>query len=629
MNQMVAMEGEAPNMLREYFGNRDLPDISRKLTACVACRKQKIKCHMQEGLPPCTRCKKRGVSCTVNRSLQMLLEGDADWKTSVVQRLTNLETAMGKVADATALKEIHDLINHVATPPLAFTGGNAGEEASASPQQNGQDERTWEIDIDAVGGAAAIPASHLAERVQSNIASPLKERSDKYDLISRGVVTLERARELFSTYHDKYDHYVYRILGDYRSLESVRSASPLLLAAICAVSSLQTASADFEKCYQAFLKACSARAFTKDCATEDVQAYCIGAFWLNDMSWNLVGAAVRTATQLQLHRSIYKALEGDRLSYLRTRLFYLVYVCDHHFSITYGRPPMTGSSSDVVNSWHSFLKSTHAYEDDARLVSQVHFWTIVSRVQNEFGTNVEALLPAEALVQIRRFVIELDTCRADWSERFSRSAHIGNYPRKGVGLHHHFAKLYLCSHVFRARATIISGMVSELDEIVSISVSSATFILTSLASDQEIQSYLDGLPSYFFTMITFASVFLLKVAQRYPDIPCIHKNEILNLISRVVATLRLVSANMHQRHLLTSIVYGLDKVLARVPNYSSQMIQPIRNNTSDAPNSTDLMPQADPAWFTSPSDISLWENYDFLSFQNLPSGFDFGTDFQS
>lgn len=31
---------------------------------------------MRDAQPPCTRCKKRGLPCTVNRSLQMLLDGD-------------------------------------------------------------------------------------------------------------------------------------------------------------------------------------------------------------------------------------------------------------------------------------------------------------------------------------------------------------------------------------------------------------------------------------------------------------------------------------------------------------------------------------------------------------------------
>ena len=183
---------------------------------------------------------------------------------------------MGKVADVTCLNDIHNLLHHAATPEPALATVNVEDIDSASSPQNGQGERPWEIDIDV--GPAAIPAEHLTERVPNNINLPIKERLEKDDLITRGIVPLERATELFNIYHDKYDHFLYRILGEDRSFDSVRSASPLLLSAICAVSALQTASDDFEKCYQAFLKVCSARAFSKECASEDVQAYCIGAF---------------------------------------------------------------------------------------------------------------------------------------------------------------------------------------------------------------------------------------------------------------------------------------------------------------------------------------------------------------
>lgn len=87
-------QSSAAKTLRDSFGDRKLPDISRKITSCVLCRKLKvkslfsridsdtdrtrqIKCHMAESKPPCTRCKARGLSCTVNKSLQMLLENDA------------------------------------------------------------------------------------------------------------------------------------------------------------------------------------------------------------------------------------------------------------------------------------------------------------------------------------------------------------------------------------------------------------------------------------------------------------------------------------------------------------------------------------------------------------------------
>jgi hypothetical protein len=290
---------------------------------------------------------------------------------------------------------------------------------------------------------------------------------------------------------------------------------------------------------------------------------------------------------------------------------------------------MTGSHSEVIVAWRSFLESKHACEDDARIVSQVQCWSIYSRVQDKFGVNVEALLPAEALPNLRSFIAELDHYRADWNESFNRNAHIGNYPNKGLSLHHHFAKLYVSSHVFRGRATIESGMVSELDEIVDISVISATFILTSLTSDEAIQSYLNRLPSYFFTMITFASVFLLKLAQWYPHIPCIHKSDIFELIGQVVATLRLVSATMHEKHLLKSIAHRLEKVTASVPDINSQLRPPKLNGTASSPGGPGIMSQSEPTWFTDPSDISFCENYDFLSFQNPPACFGFGMNFEA
>lgn len=195
---------------------------------------------------------------------------------------------MKKVADATSLHEIHDLLVNAPTPQHLLSTAE-DQDAALSPQHE-DSERAWEIGMDAAGGAAAIPASHLIEHVPSSTMLPAKERLAKDDMILQGVLTLNRAAELFDLFHDVYDHYVYRVLGEDQTFASVRSSSPLLLAAICAVSALQSASADFEKCYKAYLRLCSSRAFSRACTLNDVQAYIIGAFWLSDISWNLVGA---------------------------------------------------------------------------------------------------------------------------------------------------------------------------------------------------------------------------------------------------------------------------------------------------------------------------------------------------
>jgi Fungal specific transcription factor domain len=86
---------------------------------------------------------------------------------------------------------------------------------------------------------------------------------------------------------------------------------------------------------------------------DGVRGLCIGAFWISDLSWKLSGHAVRIATELNLHRSFSKALKGEPGHVEAARLWYLLYVCDHHFSIAYGRPPVI--HEDQVSE-SSFLK---------------------------------------------------------------------------------------------------------------------------------------------------------------------------------------------------------------------------------------------------------------------------------
>lgn len=150
------------------------------------------------------------------------------------------------------------------------------------------ESRTWEVRMDPQTGPAAIPASVVGE-----VSSPeiVPSGATSYDLISKGVVTLEQAKALFNVYAFRLDHYLYRILGESPTLEGIRSSSSLLLAAICTVGSLHSPplGALFDRCYRKFIDLAAARAFTKDNNPDDIRALCIGAFWLQDLSWTLIG----------------------------------------------------------------------------------------------------------------------------------------------------------------------------------------------------------------------------------------------------------------------------------------------------------------------------------------------------
>ncbi|KAJ6153729.1 hypothetical protein N7470_006688 [Penicillium chermesinum] len=560
--------------LRNSFGDPKPPEISRRITSCVACRKQKIKCDMPGAEPPCARCKKRGLSCTVNRSLQMLLEGDTAWKYSMEKKVQMLQDTIGQLVGHSAGDPTRQL--HATDGPSTLSGSVDRTKiafpqcpSTSSPINAGN---RWDVVMDPSLGPGAAPGSYITQ------ISPATTTSNASDLIARGIITLENAKLYFSKYQQRLDHFVYRILGDHSEVtfDSTRRASPLLIAAVCTVGALHFASthADFDLCRAEFVSLSEKQSFAPCSSIETVRALCIGAFWLTDLSWPLVATALRVATDMQLHRSFFKAMSGDKAHYIRTRLYY-----------------------------HVLLGGAF---------SQMFFDT--------FGVDIDRPISDIEIAQLRRFGSSLDNLRAEWSDRFIANAHVGNYPRKGVMLQYHFAKLYLCSHAFRGvpgeAHPMSTGMRIELDEIANSAVFSAIAILRSVVDDAEIQSFLDGLPAYFDIMITFAVVFLLKVSARTSHYVQLDLLKIKSLLDNVASTLNTVASILHPRHLLTSISKGVQTLVSRFDPAEMQSSIAISELASPLPETESLNTDLgfDPYFLA---------RYDFQNNQTMDLSFDF------
>jgi hypothetical protein len=80
--------------------------------------------------------------------------------------------------------------------------------------------------------------------------------------------------------------------------------------------------------------------------------------------------AVCVAIEMNLHKTVVKLNPQSRDWYLRARLYCLVYVCDHHFSVAYGRTPLTREFNHALAS-QALVQCAFAVENDARLLSQV------------------------------------------------------------------------------------------------------------------------------------------------------------------------------------------------------------------------------------------------------------------
>ena len=326
-----------------------------------------------------------------------------------------------------------------------------------------------------------------------------------------------------------------------------------------------------------------------------------------DVEQFLTKSAVRVASDINLHSGIYKALKGEREGYLQARLYYLVYVCDHHFSIAYGRPPMSREGF-IIKSASRLLQTEHATEDDARLISQVQEWSVLGQVFDTFGVDVDTAIAPDTIPQLRRYAISLDTWLADWNESFRENRNVGNYPQKGVGFHFHFAKLYLCSHAFRGIPAVDNAthcFSPELEEIANTGVLSAMSILRVIVSDAEFRSFMNGLPLYFDTMLAFAVVFLLKVATKYATVIRIDTVKILSLVTQTVSALRGITQTMHRQHLLVVIAEGLERLLVRC-----QVSHTISQEAMCQPSpAMEQQPQFDMAWMENMASFDFQTNF--------------------
>jgi hypothetical protein len=527
------------------------------------------------------------------------------WKNSIETKMHKLEAVLEHLVNFVQMPESQIPSREGGVSLTSCRHAETGALRGHEPEQN-----EGEIIIDLESGPSDIPGFHISRTPTSN--------APKEDLITREIIPFDRANAYFGAYQNRLDHFLYRILGEYSaaSVAHIREASPLLTSAICTVGALHLASSDFDRCYAEFVSQSASISFSKKYTIDDVRALIIGAFWLPDLSWALVGTAVRMATELQLHKSFTKALNGDRKHYLRTRLYLLIYSCDHHFSIPYGRPPMT-REDDLIRNARLFLDCSYASEYDARLVSQVLRWSKLSNIFDTFGVDIDRMLSDEEIRKVKKFNFELDTLWMEWTERFKPNQHVGNYPSKGVDLQYHFGKLYLCSHVFR---NVSLGTPHSHDhstviirrEIGQCAVHSALAILQTVEADIEIQSFLNGLSVYFHTMIAFAAVFLLKVSTSFSGLVELDTTETQQSLETLNLVLKDVTSSMHPRHILVSIAKGIHSLLQR---------SNLAKNTSSRESSARLpspqiqpeleSPNADLNWWMDP-ELSFMGEFDFL-----------------
>ncbi|KAL4884994.1 hypothetical protein BJY04DRAFT_181101 [Aspergillus karnatakaensis] len=611
-------QGALPHSVSENDSRQSpfhVPKISRRIRACTECKRHKVRCDMNAGETVCTRCRRMGLDCVVNKSLQTLLDDEAEWKSTIELAMADLlrkaqlpelsyYQAFGKSVEPPPRKRGRkaSTVSIEDSPPsrsidkttLPDITGHHGIQRSPTTLQQ---QQQYVIDREENGATSLVtaPMGSLYEVTQlSDIRATSPERQHAHDLVtdfvSRGAIELQEAEELF----DHFDRVLNRYLWDgillvHKDLTSLRNSSSMLSAAVFAVTALHLPDKErtFDTCYTEFAKLASESMLDRHHTLDDLRALCIGAFWLADVSWKLSGYAVRIATERNLHQAYRKATLGSPEHKEQARLWYLLYTLEHHFSIAYGRPPIIHEDHSITNH-HTFILSPSVSQSDLRLHSQVDLFIILTRIYHAFGPDVDLEVPESELSKIDEFDTNLGEWRAAWLPRLAGSRYVGAYPYKAVYLHYNFCRLQLNSIALRTYHSSNSTrpMSAERKRRANLAIESATGTLMVVLDEPDIQRALVGVPLYLHSMITFAAVFLLKIAakgcsstvpsnQTQPNSIAsaglhIDVSYVRALVGRIIELMVSCSKRASERHLSHHISRGLKKMLTGLEEWEKR-----------------------------------------------------------
>jgi hypothetical protein len=452
---------------------------------------------------------------------------DHRWKEQIEHRLEQLERARPFVHQSpyeTASRQAPMLGPESTTPTVMQPGLTPVTRAQAQYSSSGS---TGHTSLNFTCSPGAFPASSIqAERAVDHSSAVEIGR----DVITDGLLSLQAVQAHFDFFQEHLNRYVHHLLPISDTLATVCQRSPMLVAAICTVAAFCANSPEYQECLGAFKTLVSAKTFARNHNFDEIRALCIGSFWLNDISYALcslgkpshltqisgadTSAAVRLASEVNLHRCITKMPHTNPKCYERTRLYFLVVICDHHCSLRHGRPPMT-STLTSLKSPRTLLESEHSTSNDVPLIAELELWAFNSQVFGSFGADVGSPLSMDRYSQLQDMRSLLDHWRSEWTQMFQlRNEYINIQPI--MELQHSAAVLCLLSHVFRgteeapvtsaAARTTAHGPPWRRD-LESEAIQSASTYITSLFGLPERVGFL---PSYFATMTAFSTVFILR-----------------------------------------------------------------------------------------------------------------------
>lgn len=291
-----------------------------------------MKCEVPLGGHKCRNCSRKGKDCIFGRLVVPHAASNGRPRpaanpecncgrdvTLIREDIRQIKESLDILAGKKMLQPEPTSSHHESSPNAMIAAGEAlsARESNLrmamtrdnSPEANGS--------IDHNGNSVTVeePMGSLYEvtrlrNIRSNKAKTIRPATDRgqvQDLISKGIISLYEAENLYTRYthapdqvlnmmcrfanqksnsfHISLNHYLWVGLEQtHPDFKSVRESSELLTATILTVTALHipTSAETFDKCYKEFLFLISSSMFSRYHSVDDVRALCIAAFWLSE-----------------------------------------------------------------------------------------------------------------------------------------------------------------------------------------------------------------------------------------------------------------------------------------------------------------------------------------------------------
>ncbi|KIX07585.1 uncharacterized protein Z518_02238 [Rhinocladiella mackenziei CBS 650.93] len=562
---------------------------------------------------------------------------DSKWKAAVTKDVTALYSTVEEIVRTLQLPSLPQMLTSTQDPAIFFDqeeqGNDQDDEDQSidnSPKVTPVADNLSHVPIESlyqITGMRSLRATENITEDQSRICKQLRDT----DFIARGIMKQEDAEHLANYYLSKLDPYIWHICPDYKDLESFRRRSPTLTACVLTVAALHDTKLGhlYSICSKEYRRLVANAMFERKIDMEYLRALVLGSYWLSDISWTLSGYAIRRASEFHLRHYYHEIAESVRSPEKADptklqeaidgiRVLYLLYICDHHLSILYGRSSIMRDNESYITGWEAYLACSLSTDADRRIAGQICLMYLMNQIRETLGPeDTSSVLPASALTKIAGFERDLD----DWIARFSRhnpSQFIGNWPNKGAVMHYHWAKLYLQSYVLRGLPESGAVIPEHFLENASAAVAAATAIINLLLEDKDAQIAIAYVPHHIHGMIAFACMFLLKIATKHREQLFVDIVRLQRLIDALAQHFK--ATDVGKDHLIHRMAEGLEKMAESLGGPVRRKNRPVNGERS----SQSLTSPSQPVVSETPGRIPNGqpEVPDYASLD--PTAFDFG-----